>query len=116
MDTSSPIMAASSWHPSCACPRSMGAKEDRIMHGPSQGNVSAFQPASVKSLAEAFDLFRFLAHTCELLHICLRTPDEKLALPRAERFNQLANQLLYTFTLASNVLKQDSLHDALAVR
>jgi len=76
----------------------------------------ASKPEPVKSLAEAFDLFRFLANRCELVQVCLRAPEEKLALPRAEQFNQLANQLLYTFTVACDILKSGNLHSPLAAR
>lgn len=80
------------------------------------GHFLASKREPVGALADAFDLLRSLASTSRLLQICLRAPEEKLALPRVEQFNQSANALLYTFTLACDVLKAGDLRDPLAAR
>lgn len=98
-------------------PLDAGGSQD---NGDTQSSLSrdliASAPQSVESVADLFDLLRLLAATCELLQVCLRVPEEKLALSRTEQFSQLANRLLYTFTIASDALRNYGLHDALAAR
>jgi hypothetical protein len=89
-------------------------------------------PEPVKSLAEAFGLFRTLADICRSLQVHLRCPSrcyvpgfglckvepagEKLADLRAEGLNALANLLFFTFWQVSTVLKTGDLHSRLARR
>jgi hypothetical protein len=89
-------------------------------------------PELVKSLAEAFDLFRKLADMCRSLQVHLRCPsrcyvrgfglckidpaDEKLVDLRTDGLNDLANLLFFTFWQVSRVLKTGNLHSQLAKR